>query len=332
MNDPSTSQPSVGPSGRDPSPATGRRTMIVRLAGTLIALVLLIYLLTQQGWEEIAGAFNKIGVCRLALATALMLVSRLAVSARWYALLQASGVKMPLGQSMRITFAGLFANNFLPTTIGGDVIRLAAAVRLCYDAPAVTASLIVDRLVGMAGMAMTLPLGLPRFLEVRHRSEGFLALKTVAPAGWLPVPLSGWLTKAREKAQQAALRTLKALALCLKIPRSLLMGLVYTWMHMLCLFFVITLLFDGMGESLSFWLIAGLYSMVYFVTLLPVSINGYGLQEISMTLIFSTLGGASRTSGLTAALLFRTLLMIASLPGALFVPEILSGKKNQPLL
>jgi hypothetical protein len=59
--------------------------------------------------------------------------------------------------------------------------------------------------------------------------------------------------------------------------------------------------------------------------LLPFSVNGYGLQELSMTLIFSRLGGASLESGLTAALIFRTLMMIASIPGVFFVPGMLSG-------
>jgi len=76
------------------------------------------------------------------------------------------------------------------------------------------------------------------------------------------------------------------------------------------------------------WLIAGLYSLVYFVTLVPISINGYGVQEISMTLIFSNLGRASLQTGLTAALLFRTLMMIASLPGAFFIPDILASRNK----
>ena len=96
---------------------------------------------------------------------------------------------------------------------------------------------------------------------------------------------------------------------------------------MLCLFFILLTLFKGMDQAISFWLVGGLYSLVYFVTLMPFSINGYGIQEVSMTLIFSTVGGVSMESGLTAALLFRTIMMLASLPGALFVPELLAGAK-----
>ena len=86
----------------------------------------------------------------------------------------------------------------------------------------------------------------------------------------------------------------------------------------------------GMGEDIPLWTIAGLYSFAYFVTLLPFSINGYGLQEISLTFVFSSIGNASVSNSLTMALLFRTLTMLVSLPGAFFLPEILSPKKQSP--
>jgi hypothetical protein len=96
---------------------------------------------------------------------------------------------------------------------------------------------------------------------------------------------------------------------------------------MLSLFGSIAVLLHGMGETISFWHIAGLWSAVYFVTLVPISINGYGVQEVSMAFFFTTLGGVSEAGGLTIALLVRTLTMLASLPGAAAVPEIMAGRK-----
>jgi hypothetical protein len=305
---------------------SGRSAFLIRLFGTLLALVLLFYLLSQQGWSEIAAAFNKIPFWRLALAMGLMFVSRLAVSGRWYVLLRSGGVDVSLGQALRVTFAGLFATNFLPTTVGGDVIRLAGALQLRCDAAISAASLIVDRLIGMAGMAMVLPFGLPSFLQSRgavsrwHLQDPYLMASYAAPLGKL------WHT-AWEKGLRLVRKVLTALSLWLKQPRALVTALVFTWVHMLCLFLILLTLFTGMDQSISFWLVGGLYSLVYFVTLMPFSINGYGIQEISMTLIFSTVGGVSMESGLTAALLFRTIMMLASLPGALFVPDLLAGAK-----
>lgn len=307
------------PSGNLPS-----RQNLLRVLGTLVALGLLVYVLSQQGWDQIAAAFREIEPWRLALAMLLMIVSRLAVSARWYILLRSGGIGVTLRQGLRINFAGLFANNFLPTTVGGDVIRLAGALELKFDAAISTASLIVDRLVGMAGMALAVPFGLPSVLHITAIQHALPLVSPEIQVGAAVPFLGKWGAKAREKGTKIFRRLLEALGIWLKQPRALLIGLVITWIHMLCLFAILSLLFNGMGQNLPFWLIGGLYSIVYFVTLLPFSVNGYGLQELSMTLVFSTFGGASVSSGITAALLFRTLMMIASLPGALFVPEMLA--------
>jgi hypothetical protein len=106
--------------------------------------------------------------------------------------------------------------------------------------------------------------------------------------------------------------------------------LFFTWIHQICLFSALTLFFNGMGEHISFWLIGGIYSFVYLIALIPISINGYGLQEISMTLVFTHLGGASLASSLSAALLLRTGIMLTSLPGVFFVPGLLAYSRQRP--
>ena len=73
-------------------------------------------------------------------------------------------------------------------------------------------------------------------------------------------------------------------------PRSLLGALGFTWVHMLCTFAMVWLLLGGMGEHISFWLVMGLWSATYFVTLLPISINGMGVQELAMTFFYVAIG------------------------------------------
>jgi uncharacterized membrane protein YbhN (UPF0104 family) len=176
----------------------------------------------------------------------------------------------------------------------------------------------------MAGMAMTVPFGLSPVLQslAQHSSSLSATAQHISSAA---IPFFGkWGTQAREKGKKVIRSLLSALTLWWKQPRALFLGLVCTWIHMFCLFGVLYLLLQGMGQDIPFTLIAGLYSLVYFVTLMPFSVNGYGLQELSMTLVFSTFGGATVGSGIAAALLFRTLMMLASLPGALFIPEMLA--------
>jgi len=297
------------------------------MMGTLLALGLLAYLLWQQGWEEILAAFRQIPTWRLAACALLMVVSRLAVAARWHVLLAAADPQIQFAESLRITFAGLFATNFLPTTVGGDVVRLAGAIQRGMDTALSAASLIADRLVGMAGMAMVVPFGLSQFLAARQ-----LALLAHPPilSGSLTLPLSRFWRSAWEKALSLVREMLSALSFWLKQPRALFLSLAFTWIHMLCIFAILQNLLAGMGDTLPFWLIGGLYSIVYFVTLLPISINSYGLQEVSITLVFTQAGGATLAAALAAALVYRTLMMLASLPGALFIPSMMTSRGEPP--
>lgn len=307
-------------------PSSKKRAPVLKLAGTLLALALLVYLLYRQGWDEIGAAVQQITVWRFLLAFGLTLLSRLCVSGRWHVLLRSAGVEVTAGQSIRMTFAGLFASNFLPTTVGGDVIRLGGALRLRLDQAACLASLVVDRLVGMAGMAMALPFGLPGLIKSTSLGSGALTTHAglFAVRGFLQS--RGW-QRLWEKGERALRRVLQALSLWMGRPRSLLAALAFSWGHMLCLFASLWLLLEGMREPVPFWLIGGLWSIAYFVTLLPVSINGLGVQELSLTFLFATVAGVSDPSSLTLALSIRVLQMFASLPGALFIPEMVAGRE-----
>ena len=287
----------------------------MRWLGTLLAVGLLIYLVSTQGWSDIGAAAMKIAWWRFALAVILVLISRFAVAGRWHMLMHSAGTGITPRQSIRLTFAMLFSSNFLPTTIGGDVVRLAGAIRLGFDQAISLASLVADRLVGLTGMAMALPFGIPAYLQ--HLGTSPTTTLSVIP----------WLQPVWQKIQRFVGQLLQALQVWLKQPKSLLGALGFTWVHMLCTFGMVSLLLGGMGEHISFWLVMGLWSATYFVTLLPISINGMGVQELAMTFFYVALGGISQSSGLTLALLMRVLQMVASLPGALFIPDIMAGRK-----
>ena len=311
---------------------SGRSVYIIRLIGTLVALVLLVYLLSQQGWEEIVNAVRRIPIWMLLLSQGLIFVSRFNISGRWHVLLRSTGANISVRQSTRITFAGLFASNFLPTTIGGDVVRLAGALQLNIDTAVSTASIIVDRLVGMVGMGMVLLFSIPvllnnRILEGLDISGCHLGIPSVGV-----ISIGSWWQKIQDRSVRFLHRLKEALSIWISHPRGLLESLGFTWVHMLCIFGSLWLLLWGLGEDVSFIMVGGVYSIVYFITLLPLSINGYGIQEVAMMYMLSSVGEVSMQSGLTVALLFRTMMILASIPGAFFLSDLLPGAKSQTCL
>lgn len=292
------------------------RQTVIRVLGSILALALLIVLLEEEGDGKLFSALRRVSIGYFLAAIVALSISRLFAAARWHILLKSAGVEIPFLRSIMLTFTGNFSSNFLPTTIGGDVARLAGAMQLGYDRAVCVASLVADRLIGLAGMSLALPLGLIPVLSLGNGVSQSVALSALF-----------------QKGMDFAKRTFESFSIWLKKPLALSGSMLATFGNMVFIYLAVYLLLLGIDHHVSYWLVAGLYTLTYFVTLVPISINGLGVQELSMTFLLTQLGGLSPSESATVALLTRLLFIITSLPGAFFLPSILAAmneKKSQP--
>lgn len=288
------------------------RQIITKSAGSLLAVILLVVLLKEESGEEITSALKRVSIWYFLAGVIVMLISRLFVVNRWHVLLRSAGVEISFWRTAMLTFTGLFSSNFLPTTIGGDIVRLAGAMQLGYDRAICLASLVADRLIGMAGMVITLPLGL-------------IAIFSLGSGGLQSISFTALFQKGVEFIK----RTYDAFVIWFKRPLALFTSFLSTFGNMFFIFLAIFLLIIGMGRHVSYWLIAGLWGLTYFVTLIPISVNGFGIQELSLTFLLSEAGGLDHSESLTIAVLVRVLFIITSLPGAFFLPSILAAMNDK---
>ena len=296
--------------------------LIIRWAGTILSILLLIHLVITLGQEQFLNSIQQLSGKNILLVILLIYASRLATFARWHVLLQVEDMYVNWKDSLRLTFAGLFAANFFPSTIGGDVVRLAGAMRIGIRGPLAAASLIVDRLIGMFGMATMLPFALGP-LSTLIQSQASLSKPFTNALTVSPVFIRLW-----HKLRTSIFKIVEALRFWYRHPLILAYALVFTFVHMTATFLILQILVADMGESISFIRVAGLWSLIYFITLVPISINGLGLQEITIATILPMFGGISHATSLSAALVLRGLWIVGSLPGAFFVAGIISGKPN----
>jgi uncharacterized membrane protein YbhN (UPF0104 family) len=288
------------------------RTIIIRWVGSILAMALIVWLLKEEGGDDLVDALKRVSIWYFIAGIIVMLVSRFFVVLRWHVLLRSGGVDISLQRTAMLTFTGLFSSNFLPTTIGGDVVRLAGAMQLGYDRAICLASLVADRLIGMIAMATTLPFGLIPVWALGK--DGLQAIS-------IPILYS--------KVVGFLKRIFDAFTIWLKKPIPLALSFLATFGNMACIFAAVYLLIAGLDHKVSYGLIAGLWSLTYFVTLIPISVNGFGVQELSLTLLLSRIGGLSHSESLTVAILIRALFLTTSLPGAYFLPSILTAMSIQ---
>ena len=80
---------------------------------------------------------------------------------------------------------------------------------------------------------------------------------------------------------------------------------------------------QGLGMSVTVTQVAGVTGLTYLLTLIPVSINGYGIREAAMVALYAQLGAVAEQAS-ALALISRLLMMAVTLPGAAALPGLLT--------
>ena len=89
-----------------------------------ISMILMGWFVFSINWTEIGRAFAGVGYPWL-LAAVFWIVIAVVVSVhKWRLILRAQGMRLEWGELWSIYWAGLFFNNFLPSGIGGDGMRI----------------------------------------------------------------------------------------------------------------------------------------------------------------------------------------------------------------
>jgi hypothetical protein len=91
----------------------------------------------------------------LFLALVLFILAVIMNALKWYILLKAQGIPVPLMALTNYTFVGFFFNNFLPANVGGDVMRGFGLARYTEQSAEAAVSVIVDRIIGLVAFMFT---------------------------------------------------------------------------------------------------------------------------------------------------------------------------------
>ena len=275
----------------------------VRIAGTLISTVLFIYLVSHQKWDVVFAKAAGIALWAVALSLLFILLSFFFNTLRWCILLWAQSVKITLWQAYRLTWAGNFASNFLPSTIGGDGFRMLAVHPYTGRKAISIGSVALDRIINMASMVCLIPIPLLMF---GSSLRGLLGLSLVLPPG-LEKLFSKYFPKIDAAFQAWASK-----------PAAFVYAFLAAWPSNLFPMAVTYLLARQLGIQVSFWQVMGVQTVTYFLSVLPISVNGYGLREVAYTTLYAALG-ASVEQASTLALFTRLLTVLATIPGALWL-------------
>lgn len=120
----------------------------------VVSSLLLVWLFSMVNWPDTWAAVRQADIFLLVAAFLLHLLLQFMVLVRWVLFMRALSFKAPLSQVTRFFFIGLFSNLFLPTSIGGDLVKAYGLSRGAGQKPKVYASVVLDRLSGFGGLVI----------------------------------------------------------------------------------------------------------------------------------------------------------------------------------
>lgn len=292
------------------------------LAKAAITLALAWLIATRVDLAAVGDSLLAIDAGWLTLAVGTALLQYLLAALRWDGILRALGTPLPPRRLAEIFAIGLFFNQALPSSIGGDALRIWRGYLAGLPLGRAVSSVVLDRALGFVALFLLAAAGLP----------WSFALFGAHPLRWAPplfiaAALLGLLVLLSldrlPRAWQQRWRLVRGLGDLARDGRRLLFSarpllamLVFGLGSALAAVTSVWLLGQALGTGLGYLSCLLLVPILFTVTALPVSLAGWGLREGAAIFLFG-LVGLPQHDALALSLAFGLLMAATSLPGGL---------------
>lgn len=300
-------------------------SLVLRIALSALMLAVLVWRVPSFEVSEVVPELNGRTVVWLVVAAALTLAGLVLSALRWQRVLEVLGLHARLRRLVSHYLAGQFVSNVLPTTIGGDVLRVTRLARETGESPRTFASVVLERLTGwlvlpvisVAGFLVNPPL---RGLGTASRVALGLAFATLLALGILLYAVADQRIGGRFAAKDGWRRFAGAVHLGLdqlrREPRAAADVLLVGFAYQLVLVLAAVAAAQALGvRPAGLTALLAFFPAVAIAQVLPIGISGLGIREGAFVLFLGPLGVASQDA-IALGLLLYLLNLGVSLLGA----------------
>jgi uncharacterized protein (TIRG00374 family) len=296
------------------------------------SLVLISWLVHSTDRSALADALLEVDLATALLAVVLLFGLIGLQAWRWTLVARALGISLPLVPAWLISLIGAFFNQVLPSSIGGDAMRIWRLQRRKVPTTLALTSVFLDRVSALIATTLIVAAGLPSLLvwmDTAALRAGVLLVVVVGVCGVCVVLLADRAPFVRRLDPRS--RVSRVLQVPMLARRAILST--RTGMSVLVLSLVIQL-----GVALTVWLLARaigvaltsaeaafLVPLVILFSMVPITIAGWGVREGAMVVALGTVGVGSEAA-LAISVLFGVANAIAALPGG--VIWLTSGRSS----
>ncbi|MFP3871453.1 MAG: lysylphosphatidylglycerol synthase transmembrane domain-containing protein [Candidatus Natronoplasma sp.] len=298
----------------------------------IVSVSLISYVVYSTGPEKIYNelvGLNKL----LFLAVMTMAIFKVAISAKkWEILLRAKGERKPFFEVLRIYYIGTFFNLFLPTNVGGDVVKAHKMSKISKKSVEAYSSVFMERFTGLVAIISLAVISSLSYID----SLPFYPLVIVFFV-FLPLMLLASFLLSRKKyvkglqnlmnrlipnynpfsIKEKILRFYRSLHLYTKKRKVLAYALGISFVFHTAHIMINYILSLSLGMSIPiqyFFLFIPITAVLLF---LPISIRGFGVREVLYVLFFTQVG-ATPAQAVSLSFIVQVVNIINSLIGGGF--------------
>jgi len=294
------------------------RGAAIRIGGSALILALLLWLLpTDKLW----AAIRRMPPSVFALVVASFLATHVVGTIKWRVMVNLAGAGLNYAQAAQCYFAGLFGNVFLPSVVGGDLIRAGLALKMGRNRAGTLFGSLLDRMLDVAALGAVAGMGallLPGALDEQSRRV-FWALAALFAVG----AVGGGLTLAFFPARRLPFKVRRKLAKLRHAIRSM-----ARQPHRVALAFVLAMTMQlsfvlmnvelaeacGLDLPVPVWFFA--WPIAKLSALLPVSQGGIGVREAALAALLLPFGAPPAVT-VAAGLIWEVVIIVSGLMSGL---------------
>ncbi len=290
-------------------------------ARLLVTLLCYGVILWRSDLKDLGRLLAHAALLPLVAALFVNIAGQVLCAIKWRMLARQVDVHLSAGTAIATYFIGMFFSQFLPTLIGGDLVRVLLMRRRGEASSRVSASIFVERATGLLAMlaiatisayAIREHLGGVPFFEIF--AVGFLGCVVVCAVllrgrKWRP---SRFLPSAAQWMSEAA----ASVSRFRHAPRLLAVSLVLSILFQFSVILKHSLYAKAVGLPIPFSSFLVYIPVVVLAGMLPISVNGMGVKEAAMVALY-TAAGATREEAVAVGVLNLFLSSLAASPGGL---------------
>lgn len=314
-----------------------RWALPLRIAVSLLMLGVLWWKFPEIKWADLIPTWDLNTILWLLAATAMTFVGIALSAVRWQSVLRALGLRERLRALVPLYFAGQFVSNVLPTTIGGDVLRVSRLSKTNGEPETTFASVAIERLTGWFVLPLITFFGLainPGLRQLGRATLLALAVAIVTLVALVVVllaanhPRLGGRFSSTEGWRRFVDAIHRGVTELRRQPLAALSILIAGLVYQVALCLAALMVAAALGFSwLGLTALLAFYPAVLILQVLPIGIAGLGVRESAFVLFLVPLGVPAEKA-VALGLVLYVINVVASLFGA---PAFAVGGRKRPV-